>query len=99
MITVIRKPYPKHKVGLATIPLYAAAFLPILLLSGGLSSLSQWILLLWVPCWFLIDAAVSRLLVWQVNSLRWPIWKSLLAIVAVGLIADLSVAGLIYALY
>jgi hypothetical protein len=94
MISVVRKPYPKHKAGLATIPLYAAAFLPVLVLS------TRWwlVLLLWIPCWLLIDAAVSRFLIWQVNSLQQPIGRSLLVVAAAGLIADLGVAGLIYAI-
>jgi hypothetical protein len=94
MVSIVRKPYPKHKAGLAAIPLYVAAFLPIAVLS------TQWwlVLLLWIPCWFLIDIAVSRFLIWQVNSLRRPIWKSLLMVVGVGLLVDLSVVGLIYAM-
>jgi hypothetical protein len=92
-MVIVRKPYPKHKAGLAAIPLYVAAFLPCAVLS------TRWwlVLLLWIPCWFLIDIAVFRFLIWQVNSLRRPIWRPLLMIVGVGLLVDLGVVGLIYA--
>ena len=94
MATVIVKPYPKHMAGVATMPFYVAAFFPILVLSP-----SPWLaVLLWLPCWFCIDFGVSRFIVWQVNSLRRPVWKTLVAVASVGLAADFIVAGSIYAL-
>lgn len=94
MISIVRRSYPRHKAGLAAIPLYIAAFLPFAVLS------TRWwlVLLLWIPCWLLIDIAVSRFLIWQVNSLRRPIWWPLLMVVAGGLLVDLGIVGLIYAM-
>jgi hypothetical protein len=95
MPTVVRRPYPSHKAGLAAIPLYSAVVVPVVAL--GYTYWPAFLLLL--PCWFGLDFLVSRFLIWQVNSLQRPIWKALLAIALAGLAIDILVAGLIYAFY
>lgn len=88
-------PYPRHKVALATIPLYAAAFIPLLALGSHI-----WlVVILWLLSWICIDLGMSRFFIWQVNSRRRPVWKSLAVIAAIGLAADLVVVAAIYLLF